>query len=493
MKTHPDWTQPFNARLVLKGYKQIPGIDFGETFAPVARLVSFQLLVALTILNHWEIYHIDVSMAFLNPPVDGDIYMQLPEGVDWLEPSKLTSKTVCKLNKALYGLKQALRLWYDHFNKFLQTIELYRSPNNCNLYIANDRKLLLLLYIEDILIISKYKDQIQEMKFKLHAQYEMKDLGLARRFLAIELDYFENCLQLHQSSFIQTILLQFKMNECNGVFTPFETGQRLLAATEQDELIDPSKYQSLIGSLMYLVAGTRPDIAFPIATLRKLNPRPTNQHFLAAKRVLRYLQQTFNWGLVYQKSQQQQEIESYADSDFAGDFGDRKSTSGYIFSLAGAAISWKAKKHSLVSLSSTEAEHIGYSEAAREAIWLRRLYHEITTTELQLQLIKCDNQEAIGLRENPKFHEHTKHIDIKYHFIWDCFDKELITLRYVPTTLMVADIMTKALPRDTHHRHVWNMGVRTLYFMLLLYYKLFLFCSYFLLHVRDTLFPPTYL
>jgi len=173
------------------------------------------------------------------------------------------------------------------------------------------------------------------------------------------------------------------MGECNGVSTQLETGQRLLAATEQDELVDPSKYQSLIGSLMYLVVGTRPDIVFPIATFSKFNSRPTNQHFLAAKRVLRCLQQTFNWGLVYQKSQQQQEIESYADSDFAGDFGDRKSTSGYIFSLAGAAISWKAKKQSLVSLSSTEAENINYLEAAREAIWLRRLYHEITPTELQ--------------------------------------------------------------------------------------------------------------
>jgi len=169
LKTNPDETQRFKARLVIKGYHQIPGIDFGETFAPVARLVSFRLLVELTILHNWEIHHIDVSTAFLNPPVDGDIYMQLPEGVDWLEPFKPTSKTVCKLNKALYGLKLALRLWYDHIDKFLQTIELYRSPNDCNLYIANDGKLLLLLYVDDILISSKYKDPIQEMKFKLHA------------------------------------------------------------------------------------------------------------------------------------------------------------------------------------------------------------------------------------------------------------------------------------------------------------------------------------
>ena len=462
LKTNHDGSHRFKARLVIKGYEQVPGVDFGETFAPVARLVSFRLLVALATLNKWEIHHMDVSTAFLNPPVDGNIYMQLPEGIDWLESSKLPPNTVCRLNKAIYGLKQAPRLWYNHIDQFLQKIGLYRSPNDCNLYIANDRQLLLLLYVDDILIVSQLSNWIRDIKEKLHAQYEMKDLGLARLFLGIELDYSMGNLRLHQSEFIQTILWRFNMTMCNGVSTPMETGQKLLAATEQDQLVESSKYQSLIGSLMYLVVGTRPDIAFPVATLSKFNAKPTNQHYLAAKRILRYLKQTSNWALIYQNSQHQREIVAYSDSDFAGDFGDRKSTSGYIFALAGAAISWKAKKQSLVSLSSTEAEYVGYTEAVREALWLRRLYHEIMRNKLQPQLIQCDNQGAIALCQNPKFHERTKHIDIKYHFIRDCFDQGLIELIYIPTTTMVADIMTKALPRDTHHRHVRSLGLQVL-------------------------------
>ena len=442
---------------MIKGYEQIPGIDFGETFAPVARLVSFRLLVALTALNEWEMHHMDVSIAFLNPPIDGEIYMQLPEGIEWLESSRPVSTAVCKLKKALFGLKQAPRLWYDHIDKFFQTIQLHRSLNDCNLYIASDNKLLLLLYVDDILIVSKDPSRIKAIKEQLHAQYKMNDLGEARRFLGIEIERKAGCLQINQSRFIQTILQRFDMQECNGVYTPMETGQKLLLATDRDELVESSKYQSLIGSLMYLVVGTRPDIAFAVATLSKFNAKPTYNHFLAAKRILRYLQQTANFSLVYKHSKAQ--MNGYSDSDFAGDPRDRKSTSGYAFILGGAAISWRAKKQSLVSLSSTEAEYIGYSEATREAIWLRRLYHEITQTNPAPQLLQCDNQGALKLCENPKFHERAKHIDIKYHFVRDSFHQGLIELSYIPTTDMVADIMTKAVPRDTHHRHVRNLGL----------------------------------
>ena len=176
LKTNPDGTQRFKARLVIKGYQQIPGIDFGETFAPVARLVSFHVLVALTALNKLEMHHMDVSTAFLNPPINGEIYMQLPEGIEWLESSRPVSTAVCKLNSVLYGLNQAPRLWYDHIEKFFQTIQLHRSLNDCNLYIANDHKLLLLLYVDNILIVSKDLSRIKAIKNQLHAQYKMNDL-----------------------------------------------------------------------------------------------------------------------------------------------------------------------------------------------------------------------------------------------------------------------------------------------------------------------------
>jgi len=186
-------------------------------------------------------------------------------------------------------------------------------------------------------------------------------------------------------------------------------------------MIEQCEYQSLVGSLMYIAIGTRPDIAFAISVLSKFNSKPMMDHFLATKRVLRYLKETVGMALVYGTVDN---LIGYRDSYFAGDLNDRKSTSGYVFTLAGAAVSWKSKKESLLSLSSTEVEYIACSEAIREGIWLRRFYHEITYTELNstlpsIQLVLSGSQGAICLARAPRSNNRTKHIDVKYHFVQD--------------------------------------------------------------------------
>jgi len=291
----------------------------------------------------------------------------------------------------------------------------------------------------------------------------MSDLGLARNFLGLEIDQLPNgYIQLHQKPFILKVFQRFNMQECNGVHTPMEPGRRLVAAQDSDKLIDQREYQSLVGSLMYIAVGTHPDLAFALSVLSKYNSKPTTDHTLATKWVLRYLMETSGMALVYGSVDK---LIGYTDSDFAGDLKDMKSTSGYVFTLAGAAVWWKSKKQSLVSLSSTEAEYIACSEAIREGIWLRRLYHEITHRELKaiprsIQLVLSDSQGAICLAKAPRFNSRTKHIDIKYHFVQDACAQGLIELNYLPTAEMPADIMTKALPRDTHQRHVKGMGLQ---------------------------------
>jgi len=460
LKTNLDGSRRFKARLVIKGYEQT---DIGETFAPVAKLVSLRMILALSASKGWEVDHMDVVTAFLNPPVNDDIYMYLPEGIDWLDPSKPAGTTVCKLNKALYGLKEAPRLWYRHIDEFLLSAGFRKSINDPNLYQSIDGELLLILYIDDLLLAAKHRHRIDQAKNLLHSRYRMNDLGSARQFLGLEIDHLPNGnLKLHQTRFILKVLQRFDMQDCNGVHTPMETGQRLASAKDDDKLIEPREYQSLVGSLIYIAVGTRPDLAFAIATLSKFNTKPTTVHFLATKRLLRYLKQTIGMALVYGAVDN---LIGYTDSDFAGDLNDRKSTSGYVFTLAGAAVSWKSKKQSLVSLSSTEAEYISCSEAAREAIWLRRLYHEITdaqanTNKPAIQLLLSDSQGAICLAKTPRFNDRTKHIDVKYHFVRDTCAQGLIRLNYLPTTDMTADIMTKPLPRDTHQRHVKGMGLQ---------------------------------
>lgn len=205
--------------------------------------------------------------------------------------------------------------------------------------------------------------------------------------------------------------------------------------------------------------GSRPDLAYAISLLSKFNARPTYGHLAAAKRVLRYLQTTRNLALAFRRSHDS-EIQGYTDSDWAGDPDDRKSTSGYVFTLFGAAISWKSKKQDLVALSSTEAEYVACSIAAKEAIWLMRLAKELDLDLTnQSQLLFVDNQGAIKLSENPRFHERIKHIDIHYHFVREAHDKGLIQLAYLPTADMTANIMTKPLPRETHWKHVKALGL----------------------------------
>ena len=204
---------------------------------------------------------------------------------------------------------------------------LEQSKNDSNLYIAKDFHLLLLLYVDDILIVSKSHHRIEETKQHLRNRYQMNDLGIARKFLGLEIERSNDSLRLHQTRFIKTVLQWFGMTESNGVSTPMETGRRLLSAGEADELVEPGEYQSLIGSLMYLVVGTRPDLVFAVASLSKFNAKPTNNHLLAAKCLLRYLRQTINLALVYNRNYQPDMI-GYTDSDVAGEMGARKSTSG---------------------------------------------------------------------------------------------------------------------------------------------------------------------
>jgi len=225
------------------------------------------------------------------------------------------------------------------------------------------------------------------------------------------------------------------------------------------------------------VVGTRPDIAFAVATVSKFNSKPNKIHYMAAKRVLRYLKRTKTLALTYRTNLPEVyhdfdlspdtlpilacHLIGFSDSDFAGDSNDRKSTSGYVFTLAGGAVSSRAKKQKLVSLSTVEAEYIGYSESAREGIWIKRVYDEIrgeVMTPKPLTLF-CDNQGAIEITRNPRFHERTKHIDIKYHFIRSLVEDRTLNLNYLPTLKQIADITTKGLSRDLHWKHVHGLGM----------------------------------
>lgn len=446
-KTKADGTLlKFKTRVVAKGYSQVQGIDYTETFAPVAKFTTIRTLLALTAKNNWELHQMDVKTAFLNGELDEEVYMVQPEGRVVSGKENL----VCKLNKSLYGLKQAPRAWNSKLHSALSSLGLIQSENDVCLYsLTRENKFLFVLtYVDDFLICSSDDNMVQEFKRNMMKMFEMEDLGEAQQILGmlITRDRSNRKLILSQEKYVNKILTKFKMEDSNPSLTPMDVSFNLKQQFSEP-FTNKLQYASLIGSLLYAALGTRPDIMYSVVSLSRYNSQPTKEHWIAAKRVLRYLKGTKGLGLCYQGSP---EFAIYSDAEFARDQDNRKSVGGYCSLVWGGCISWQSKKQELVALSSTESEYIAVSTAAREAIWLTRLLREFKE-EIHLPVtIFEDNQGCIAMSKNPEHHARTKHIDVKHHFIRDQVAKGSLILEYCTTKEMVADIMTKPLARDQH-------------------------------------------
>jgi hypothetical protein len=263
LKKNTDGSIKPKVRLVIKGYQQTPGIDFGETYAPVSKLSTFRLLLAISANHGWDIHHMDVVTAFLNPPIDNEnVYMSMPPGVKLLD-KRFKRNSIVRLKKALYGLKQAPRLWHTHINEFLLLIGFTQSTADPNLYLM-DNILLLLRYVDDILICG---DNVTTIKGQLQQKYKMKDLGTAQRFLGIEINRINGVTSIHQKDYINTVLERFAMKNARIISSPMDPDIDLSNFTCQDKTADKDQYMSLIGSLMYIALATRPDIAYAVTAL----------------------------------------------------------------------------------------------------------------------------------------------------------------------------------------------------------------------------------
>jgi hypothetical protein len=387
-KQNPDGTIRHKARLVIRGFEQVAGIDFDETYAPVAKLTTLRYMLCQAALKGWKIDHLDVVTAFLNPKIDYDVYMKLSRETAWLDATLAKKTPHVKLLKALYGLKQAPKLWHDSINGFLLSLGFRRTNADPNLYLRGDG-LSILLYVDDILLFYHPHNgsAAASAKSSLMREYKMKDLGPARQFLGLEITQTTHWLNgraggrttqitLGQEKYIETILKRFEMTEAHGAQMPMDPNVRLdEQQPEQGGVpVGPTHYQSIVGSLMYAALGTRPDIAYAVAALSRYNSRPLTVHLTAAKRVLRYLKATKAAKLCYDAAHAGSgDLHGYTDSDWAGDSADRKSQGGFVFAMGGAAVSWQSRKQSLIALSTLEAEYIACSDAVRETKWLLQL------------------------------------------------------------------------------------------------------------------------
>lgn len=442
----------YKARLVAKGYSQVYGIDYYDTYAPVARLASLRTILAVAARNDWDVDVFDFQSAFLNGKLDEDevIYMQLPQGLH--HTSSSIKHPVARLHVALYGSKQGALKWYNELCKALYELGLQRSEADWGVFFMHDRSDILLLaaHVDDCTVTGNNSDRVRNFKTAIAAKYKLSDLGPIASLLGMKVtrNRLARTISLSQEKYVEGILAKYNFTDLRPAATPMETTAHLSASQSPKTLAEASRmkhvpYREAVGSLMHVAVGTRPDVAFAVAAVAQFSANPGIAHWEAVKRIFRYLAGTKDLALTYGGTTDG--LRGYTDADGASQE-HRHAISGYAFILDGGAVSWASKKQELVTLSMTEAEYVAATHAAKEAIWLRRFLQETFRPLIFPTMLHCDNQSAIALAKDGAYHARTKHIDIRYHFIRFAIDEGAISLVYCPTGNMVADTLTKPLP-----------------------------------------------
>jgi hypothetical protein len=401
------------ARLVAKGYSQVEGLDFGETYAPVARLESIRILLVYATYHGFKLYQMDVKSVFLNGPIKEEVYVEQPP---CFEDSKYPNH-VYKLSKALYGLKQAPRAWYECLRDFLITNCFKVRKADPTLFTKTIAKDLFVcqIYVDHIIFGSTNKFTCEEFSRIMIQKFKMSIMGELKYFLGFQVKQLQEGTFISQTKYIQDILTKFGMKNAKPIKTPMGTNGHL-DLDPGGKSVDQKVYRSMIGSLLYLCA-SRPDIMLFVCMCARFQADPKEVHLRAVKRIMRYLVYTPKFGLWYLKGSTFDLI-GYSDADWAECKIDRKSTSGTCQFLGRSLVSWASKKQNLVALSTTEAEYIAAGHCCVQLLWMRQTLRDYGYKLSKVPLL-CDNESAIRMADNPIEHSRTKHISIRYHFLRD--------------------------------------------------------------------------
>jgi Reverse transcriptase (RNA-dependent DNA polymerase) len=432
----------YKARWVVKGYEQIQGVDYDQTFASVVKPMSYKALFAIAASLDLEIEQMDVKTAFLYGAVEEDIYVNQPEGYND------NTGRVCKLNKALYGLKQSPRVWYATLAAYLLSLGFKALDADSSVFIRDSTYIA--VYVDDLLITGPDLAEIDSIKLALSKRFSMSDLGPVAFYLGMTItrDRARRILRIGQQAYLAEAIRNAGVWDAVCPLTPMETTKLQPAGEEYDATPGfKTLYQSYVGTLMYAMLGSRPDIAFAVSSVSRYAANPTQDHMAAVLRIFTYLHGTLEYQLTYRG--ELAPLSGFSDSDWAGDTATSRSTSGFVFNLGSGAISWSAKRQPTVSLSTCEAEYAGQTQASKEAVWLRQLLRGLNPADEipYATIIYCDNQGAIALAKDPRFHPRTKHIGIQHHWIREKIGDGTIKLEYVTTAKQVADGLTKPLPK----------------------------------------------
>ncbi len=455
------------ARITPRGFEQKPGSDYFEVFAPTGMFKSMRLNLSLAAKWDHELDQLDIPVAFLNAPIDEEIFMEIPEGF-----RQGKEHLVCVLNKALYGLKQSPRNWYLLIRAFIvDQMGFKASVSDPCLFFRRSRTgrlMMLFLFVDDFQVSYHLEDAAEwnELKAKLVQRFNTKDMGPSKWILgmSIKRNRAARTIELDQELYITKALEKYGLAECKVADTPEVVGAAHQEPSEQQQKpTNRQRYMEIVGTLMYAAISTRLDIGHAVHYLACHMLAPTELHMAAAERVLRYLAGTKEVGLMYGSrngeaigdSRGRNHIEvdicAFSDADWANNRVDRKSVTGWVAKLNGDPVSWASKKQRTVALSTCEAELYAKAAAIQEVLWLRGLMKELGL-HTQAGTVHGDNQSAIAIAKNGIKGERTKHVDVKYHFVTECVERGEVQLKWVSTHQQQADIFTKALAAPVFHQ-----------------------------------------
>ena len=453
------------ARFFAKGYRQVQGVDYQESFAPVVRYDSLRVILALTAARDLELIQLDVTTAFLNGVIDELVFIAQPEG--YVVPGR--EREVCRLNKGIYGICQASRIWNKTLHDALIEYGFTQSAADPCVYVLNrsDLFLIIAVWVDDGLVAGSSVAAIDHVVAYLNRKFEIKAI-LAELFVGMVITRVRAARKIYVAipQFIDKILAKFNLAAAHPVSLPVLKGTPRLSREASPSspaavaAMSSFPFREAVGCLMYAALTVRIDIAFMAGQLAQFCQNPGMDHWTAATRVLRYLKATRNHGLCFGgKDAIDNVLVGYSDADYAGDPTTRRSTSGYVFILNGAAVTWSSRKQPIVALSTMESEYIAASDSTREAVWLRRLLDDLGEQQREPTLLRCDNESAIGLAYNPLAHKGSKHIEVRYHYIREQVTCGNVEVVHVRTQNQFADVLTKAVDGETYLNCLAGFGL----------------------------------
>jgi hypothetical protein len=446
------WFTKCKARLVVRGDQQAKSTH-EDTYASTLAGRSFRTLMAIAARFDLELLQYDVVNAFVNAELKQDVYMRMPPG--YRRPG-----LILKLQKALYGLRQSPLLWQKELTATLTNLGFKPVPHEpCCLLKGG---IMVFFYVDDLIVAyEKMNQQVVDWTIgKLREKYQLSGGEPLQWFLGIEVirDRRQRLIWLSQSSFVDKIINHFGIQGGKDPPTPMAT-KELLPNEERASAASTRKYQRKTGSVLYLAVITRPDIAFAVSRLCRFNMNPSDEHHKAVDHLLRYLRATRTLALQLGGTDT---FDVYSDASFADNTIDRKSSQAYVMKLFGGTIGWRANKQDTVTTSTTEAELLALAQAAKESMFISRLVKELGVTLDDTKItIQCDNAQTIRLINSDVALLQTKlrHVDIHNHWLRQEALANRILVQYTPTTDMIADGLTKALPAQQFEKFVMQVGL----------------------------------